>query len=236
MPSPVRLAALALVLGACAPSDDAVEAPPAAAAPAERGDWPAGTVLAVDDVPILAGEVDAATVAVQRIERRAVDAQLRRLALTNIVLPRLLTRLMAEDGARDAALAEAREALAALRAGEWFGLPVDGRYGELYSGNFNRLGLELWSVGQDLAEGEWCEPIEQDGQFLIARRLELRPSPVPIGAEVDLDVLAFPFVDQTNYALELEAAYDRHQLTVVDPAWRALVPELLLYRMGGSKP
>ena len=230
-----RIAALALALGACAPSDAPAAEQGAAQAAETRADWPAGTVLAVDDVPILAAEVDAATVPVQRIERRAVDAQLRRLALTNIVLPRLLTRLLAgEERAR--ALSEARDALARLRAGEWVGPPLEGRYGELRSGNFNRLGLELWSAGQDLAEGEWSEPIEQAGSFLLARRLELRPSPVPIGAELDLDVLAFPFVDESTYAADLEAAYDRHRLTVVDPAWRELVPELLLYRMGARTP
>ncbi|HVS20018.1 MAG TPA: hypothetical protein VMT18_15545, partial [Planctomycetota bacterium] len=121
MPPSHRMAAFALALGACAPSDSPLDAPsaePGAAHAAEtRTDWPAGTVLAVDDVPILAAEVDAATIPVQRIERRAVDAQLRRLALTNIVLPRLLTRLLGgEERAR--ALSEARDALARLRAGE----------------------------------------------------------------------------------------------------------------------
>lgn len=235
MPSPARLVALALALAACAPAQEP-ETPALAAGEEPAGrEWPAGTVLAVDDVPILAGEVDAATVAVQRIERRATDPQLRRLALTNIVLPRALTRLMA-PAERERALDEARATLASLRAGEFIGPPVDGRYGELRTGNFHRLGLELWSVGQELAEGEWSEPIEQDGAFLLARRLDLSASPVPIGAEVELDVLAFPFVDGATYALDLEAAYDRHRLTIVDPAWRELVPELLQYRMGARTP
>lgn len=230
--SPPTALALALALCACGPSDapiaDAPQAPPART-------WPAGTVLAVEEVPIAAEEIDLATVIVQRIERRAVDAQLRRLALTNVVLPRVLTGLLAGDE-RDGALAQAREALARLRAGAWVGPTQDGLYGEARAGNFHRLGLSLWAAGTDLAEGEWSEPIEQDGAFLLARRVALRPGPVPLAVEVDLDVLAFPFVDPSTRAAELEAAYDRFHLTVVDPAWRELVPELLLYRMGAQTP
>lgn len=224
--------ACAFVAAACEPS-----AEPTSAAPPQvpARTWPAGTVLAVEDVPILAEEVDQASVIVQRIERRAVDAQLRRLALTNVVLPRVLTQLVAGER-RAAALAEAQAALARLRAGEWVGPPADGLYGEARGGSFHRLGLSLWAAGTDLPEGLWSEPIEQDGCFLLARRVALRPSPVPLGVEVDLDVLAFPFVDQATRALELEEAYDRYRLTVVDPAWRELVPELLQYRMGARTP
>jgi hypothetical protein len=232
MPASLRPAALALALalGGCAQEDA-----PAAQAPAPQQSWPPGTVLAVEDLPILAEEVDRATVVVQRIERRAVDAQLRRLALTNVVLPRALTRLFAGER-RDAALAEAQAALARLRSGTWVGPTPDGLYGEARGGNFHRLGLELWAAGTDLPEGAWSEPLEQDGSFHLVRRVALRPSPVPLGVEVDLDVLAFPFTDPLSRAHELEAAYDRYRLTVVDPAWRELVPELLLYRMGAQSP
>lgn len=230
MPATLRTAALALVLSACA-RDDAPIAPD----PAPARSWPPGTVLAVDDLPILAAEVDRATVIVQRIERDAVDAQLRRLALTNVVLPRALTRLMAGER-RDAALADAQAALERLRTGAWIGPTADGLHGTLRGGNLHRLGLELWAAGTDLPEGAWSDPIEQDGSFHLVRRVALRPAPVPLGVEVDLDVLEFPFTDPLTRAHELEAAYDRHRLTIVDPAWRELVPELLLYRMGARTP
>ena len=53
---------------------------------AERA-WPEGTVLAVEDLPISVDEVDAASVWVERIDRKASPDHLRRLALTNVVLP-----------------------------------------------------------------------------------------------------------------------------------------------------
>jgi hypothetical protein len=230
----LRTAALALTLVACAPSDEPA-GPAAASPPATAREWPVGTVLAVDGLAIRAEEVDAAVVIVQRIERRAADAQLRRLALTNVVLPRTILRLLGGER-RAQALAEAEAALARLRAGEWVGPNPQGLYGELRGGNFYRLGLELWAAGTDLPDGVWSEPIEQEGAFWLVRRVALRPSPVPLGVEVDLDTLSFPFVDQATRAAELEAAYDRCRLTVVDPAWRELVPELLLYRMGAQTP
>jgi hypothetical protein len=230
--------ALALALCGCAQADPPAaqeSAPESAQEPEPPRSWPPGTVLAVEDLPILAEEVDRASVIVQRIERRAVDAQLRRLALTNVVLPRALLRLLGGER-RDAALAEARDALQRLRSGTWVGPTADGLFGQMRGGSFFRLGLELWAAGTDLPEGAWSEPIEQDGAFHLVRRIALRPSPVPLGVEVDLDVLTFPFLEEATRAHELEAAYDRYRLTVDDPAWRELVPELLLYRMGARTP
>ena len=195
-------------------------------------DWPAGTVLAVDDLPISADEVDAASGWIERIERTASGDRLRRLALTNLVLRNKVAQILAPE-AREKALAEARAAHKQLRDGTWVGPPgPDGRFGELKSGDFRVLSIPAWATGMDLAEGEWSEPVEVPGQFLLVRRLALRPSPVPLGIELDLDVLAFPYLDPTRAEAEVEAAYDRVRLTIVDPAWRTLVPELLQYRMG----
>lgn len=236
MPRPGRSAALALALVACSPSEDpAVDAAPEATAVVARVDWPAGTVLAVEDLAITSEEVDQAVVIVQRIERRAVDAQLRRLALTNVVLPRAILRLLGGER-REQALAEAQAALERLRAGEWVGPTAEGLHGEKRGGNFYSVGLSLWAAGTDLAPDAWSDPIEQDGCFWLVRRVALRPSPVPLGVEVDLDALSFPFVEQASRAAELEAAYDRYRLTIVDPAWRELVPELLQYRMRAQTP
>lgn len=195
-------------------------------------DWPAGTVLALDDLPISAEEVDAASGWIERIERKATGDQLRRLAVTNIVLPNKVAQLLAPE-ARAKALAAAQATLEQLRGGTLVGPPgPEGRYGELWSGEFRVLGIPAWGTAMDLAEGAWSEPIETPGQFLLVRRLALRPAPVPMGIELDLDVLAFPYLDAARAAAEVEQAYDRVRLTIVDPAWRTLVPELLQYRMG----
>ena len=49
---------------------------------------------------------------------------------------------------------------------------------------------------------------------------------------LELDVLAFPFLDPLQAEGQVEAACDRYRLTIVDPVWRPIVPELLQYRMG----
>jgi hypothetical protein len=198
---------------------------------AER-EWPEGTVLAVDDLPISADEVDAASAWIERIDRKATPDQLRRLALTNIVLRNKVAQLLAPE-ARNKALADARTALKQLRDGTWIGPPgPDGLYGERRSGDFRIIGIPAWATGMDLEEGAWSEPVETTGQFLLVRRLEMRSAPVPLAIELELDVLAFPFLDPLQAESQVEAAYDRYRLTIVDPVWRAIVPELLQYRMG----
>jgi hypothetical protein len=194
--------------------------------------WPEGTVLAVDDLPISADEVDAASAWIERIDRKASPDQLRRLALTNIVLRNKVAQLLAPE-ARNKALEDARTALKQLREGNWIGPPgPDGLYGERRSGDFRIIGIPAWATGMDLEEGEWSEPVETTGQFLLVRRLELRSAPVPLAIELELDVLAFPYLDPLEAEGQVEAAHDRYRLTIVDPAWRVIVPELLQYRMG----
>jgi len=229
----LRLAAL-VVLISCAPTacSEEVSVPPG---DARRG-WPEGTVLAVEDLPVTAAEVDAASIWIERIDRKASPDHLRRLALTNIVLRNKVARLLAPQ-ARERALGEARQALARLREGSWSGpLLPGGVFGERRSGNFQRLGIPVWGSAIDLAEGEWSEPVEVPGQFLLLRRLALAPAPVPLAIEVELDVLGFPYLDPDRADGEVEAAFDRFHLTVVDPSWRPLVPELIQYRMGVHGP
>jgi hypothetical protein len=201
-------------------------------AQAPARDWPAGTVLAVEDLPITADEVDAASAWIERIERKATGDQLRRLALTNVVLRNKLARLLAPE-AREDALAKAQTALQQLRDGTWVGPPgPEGTFGEPWSGDFRLLGIPAWATAMDLAEGQWSEPVESMGRFLLVRRLKLHPAPVPLGIELELDVLAFPFLEPAGAEAEIEAAHDRFRLTIVDPAWRTIVPELIQYRMG----
>jgi hypothetical protein len=222
---------LLLLAAACAPQ--APTTPTTAPSVAERrGDWPEDTVLAVEDLPITATEVDAASVWVERIDRKASPDHLRRLALTNVVLPARVARLLEPEG-HARALAEARDALARLRQGTWVGPPgPDGALGRRQAGTFQLLGIVVWGVANDLPDDEWSEPLELAGRVVLVRRLGRTPAPVPLAVELDVDLLEFPYLDPATAAADVEAAYDRFRLTLVDPDWRTLVPELLQYRMG----
>jgi len=226
--------ATAAVLALLAPACDEDAAPPpsetANESPAPRA-WPAGVVLAVDDHPIHVDEIDVATAYVERIEPAASSAQLRRLALTNVVLPRTVAMLMAPQ-AREEALKAAQEKLAQIRAGALTGpTSPEGAYGEYVEGTWGNLGLLGWGVAMDLADGEWSDVVEEVGHFLLVRRLWLRDGPVPMATVVGVDVLRFAWLPPETLRSDVDAALDQHRLEIVDPAWREIVPELIQHRM-----
>jgi hypothetical protein len=224
-------ALLALALAACG-SEAGPAAPPArAAAPVEPQpiDWPAGTVLAVDDRPITLDEVDLASVWIERIQPEVSGRQLRRLALTNVTLMQALAELSAEPGERQRARAEAEERLAALSAGELAGPPnPDGGLGEVAEGNWQVLGIPLWGQALDWEPDSW-QLIEEPGRFVVARRLKRTDEIHPTAISLSIDAFVFPYLPED---LVLERAIDDHRLTFVDPSWREIVPEHTQYRMG----
>ncbi len=213
LPSASLIPVLALVLAGC-------DKPPA---------WPPGTVVAVDDVPITLDEVDRASVWIERIDPKSSGPQLRRLALTNVSLPRALAEAMAPKE-RARAEREAHEALAELRGGTWSApLGADGAIGEFVSGTWKDLSISSWGLAADLPVGEWSEPLDDAGHFLIVKLLERTHLPHTAALHVRVDVLAFPYLPEDA---DIEGAKDRHRLTIVDPAWREIVPERIQYRMG----
>jgi len=230
----VRLAAvivLAAFVAACNPTSG--EAPHAATA---QKSWPPGTVLAVDDAPINAAEVDAISVYTERIEPQSTAPQLRRLALTNVVLPRALSRLMAPE-AREKARKDADEMLASLKRGAPVQPPKpDGAVGEIVTAGFTQLGIVPWGVAMDLADGAWSEVIEEVGRFVILKRIKRIDGPVPMATQFEVDVLAFPWLPIETLRAAVEQEHDKHKLTIVDPTWSDVVPELLQYRMGVHAP
>lgn len=193
--------------------------------------WPAGTVLAVGDLAISSTEVDRATVFVERIEPQASPAQLRRLALANVVFPNALARSLAPEP-RAAAAREAQAAFAALATGATPERPEPARI----VGGWLDLGIETWGVAMDLPDGEWSEPIEEGGRFALVRRVRREEAELPIATRVEVDLLLFPYLDPSTAAAEIEAAYDRFRLTIVDPSWREIVPELTQHRMKARQP
>lgn len=213
--------ALALALNCCDTS--------AAVAPRS---WPAGTVLAVDDVPISAEEVDREATWIQPIEPGVSAPQLRRLALTGIVLPRLISRLMApveHERAREAAHA----ALASLRAGNFVGPPDPaGGNGTRITGGWQELGIVAWGAALELEDGAWSEVVEDCGRFFVLRRLQRIEGVMPIATQVEVEVHSFPWLPLEDLRNSVDRAHSEHRLTIVDPEWAAIVPELIQYRMG----
>jgi len=165
LPRHAALAALALValpLAACQP----------AAEPAPTPKFPSCVAFALDErIGIEGHEIDEASVYVERLEPAASPAHLRRLALTNIVLPRHVARLLAPE-AHAKAKADAEALRGALAAGTYTGpVRADGSMGEVVEGGFSELGILPWGVALDLADGEWSEVIEEVGTFAVLRRV-----------------------------------------------------------------
>ncbi|MCY3000578.1 MAG: hypothetical protein NTV21_02035 [Planctomycetota bacterium] len=222
---------LALALGAC--QDDP---PPTPDATASAPKFEPGVAFAVDNEPIHAYEVDRITVYVERIDPAAAPAHLRRLALTNVALPRAVARVMAPQ-AHAMAKAEAQALREQLSSGSYAG-PVgpDGTIGEVGEGGWSELGIEPWGVAMDLAEGQWSDVIEEVGQFLVLRRLERHDGPVPTATRVKIEAFRFPWLPLETLKADVDAAYDSHRLVVVDPAWADYVPTVTQHRMKGKKP
>jgi len=198
--------------------------------------WPAGCVLAVDDVPILADEVDVPSAWIEMIEPHSTPPQLRRLALTNVVLPRVLAGLM-QPAARERARAEAEARAAALHAGTYQGVPdKDGAFGTRLEGTWQDFGIPAWGTAVGLPKGEWSDVVEDAGAFAVLRVLAREAAPVSAATWMRIDLFRFPYLPEDTEAGDLERAYDEHRLTIVDPAWRELVPERTQYRMGVHAP
>lgn len=196
--------------------------------------WPAGVVLAVGDVPIYAEEVDRASAAVQLIEPHVSSSQLRRLALTHIVLPRAIAHAMApQERAQARRRAQAR--LAEIRTGQHGPPDPDGVVGEKVEGLWTDLGLINWHAALELPDEQWSEPIEDAGAFVLMRRLWRRDGPVPMATVLAVDALRFDWIDPVSRRAAIDDALGQHKLEIVDPAWREIVPELYQYRMGARQ-
>lgn len=223
-------ATAAWVAGAwlCAACGDAAPAPPA------RKAWPAGTVLALNGDPIRVEDVDAIGSIVARAENQHTLPHLRRIALTNVILPLVATRQFAGEAARAASLDVARTWRAALVRGETPPPPVVTPFEEVVEGGFGAVGLEVWNWALDCPLDTWSEPIETPGAWRVARVLErsnaLRPSDVRLKA----DVRVFPWVASETFQKDVEAHLDRSKLEFVDESWRDLVPTLWQRRLRGS--
>lgn len=215
-----RLLFVALLAAACSPADAPAPAGGTVHAAAD------GAVLMVEDVPILPDEVDRVAAAIGELHPEYVQRQRRRLALTNVCLPRAAARAL-HPAERERAQAEALAAAAALAAGE-----PPPRPPEATQGNWHGLGLAVWIRLRATPVGRWSEPFEDVGRFVLVRPLA-EPSPVArVGQErYELEILSFPYLAPTL----VDRAVDECRLAVVDDAWGELVPEAWKHRMRGTR-
>ncbi len=199
--------------------------------------WPTGTVLVVGKTPITAEEVDEYTPTMTLLEPQSSEKQLRRLALTQVVLPRALGRDLADPTERDRARKSALNALAELRSGKWVGPPAPGTSGgTLLEGNFDEIGITRFKHAIELEQDQWSEPFEELGCFTIIKRLGRKDGAVPLATEFKLEVVSFLYLPLETGSKQVQEAYDKQHLEILDPEWRAIVPELLQYKMGAHSP
>jgi hypothetical protein len=215
----VKSAALLLVaLAAC--GTRTVEKQPA---------WPAGTVLALDQRAIGAPEVDEAAGIIAQLQPRDSVDQLRRLALTNIVLPRCAAQAIDPE-----ARLQAQQRAAAAQRALVAGTPLADPRPSERKGAMLQLGLELWNALMPLAPGEWTPVVETPGCFQVARLKEKGTAPLPGQVELTAEVYDFPYLPAEDTHERIQAQLDRSRLVYVDESWRALVPIAWQHKLRGE--
>lgn len=189
---------------------------------------PEGTAVLVDHVPIPVDEVERWAEWIAEVEPEFVSDARRRYALTNGLLERAaLTALHGE--AREVALERALACAQALEAGGE--APEEGLFRGQVEGSWRELGLHLWGELQPADAARWVGPFERLGAFTLAR---VRSTSEVRGQQVlDVELLDYPFLDPATAREEVRTCPDRTTLTIVDPAYEALVPEAWKFRMRG---
>lgn len=209
-----------LILGGLFGSSAACSEP--ADAPEASSDWPAATILAVDDHPIEADEVDRVASWITLVEPKATPLHLRRLALTNTIFPTRAARVLSGDAWR-AARSEAEQMLARLNAGEDVGPHP------AFAGSWQELGFESFGAALQSGPGRWSPVFETAGSFHIVQLVDTSED----ASVLEIVRIDFPYLSPEEGA-ELEAAIDRTRLTIVDESWREAVPLSWVYRMQGE--
>jgi hypothetical protein len=203
--------------------------------PAPTPAWPAGTVLAFNDVPITAAEVDRVAAIFARLEPQDSQAQTRRLALTNVLFP--LHAAQGIDPARRLAAQELAEHYAAkLRSGELPPGPLAGPMELERTGGVKQIGLEAWDALLDAEPGVWSPVLETPGAFELVRLKERGHESLPSELHLVIGVIEFPYVDEQGSRAAIQRALDASRLVFVDPAWKDCVPTAWQYRLKAGAP
>jgi len=235
--APAGSAAIALgaLLASAACHDEPVSAGAAGAATgaatgaaAQASAWPPGTVLAVDGEPITQAEVDEWLAVIALVERGSTLPHQRRLALTNIVLPRTVARMLDPVAYREA-LDRAELLHAALEDGgaapEWAPEP------KVVYGRAADIGLDIWWLCHDLEPGQWSRPHEHPGAWVVFRVLDEPAGEWQASTALRVESYWLPFVPEEESRSLIESGIDAMHLELVDPEWKWIVPEHYWRRM-----
>ncbi|MCY2959327.1 MAG: hypothetical protein NTY35_04105 [Planctomycetota bacterium] len=214
----------------CSPAEPSV----AVSTPAAAREFPPGTVLALNATPIRAEDVDAVASIIARVEPQNTLPHLRRIALTNVILPLVAARQVAGPEKRAASLALASAWRAALVRGETPPAPVTAPLEEVTQGGFGMVGLEVWNWALDCPVGAWSEPIETVGAWRVAHLLERSAGLRPTDVVLKVDLRTFVWDPSESFREDVEAHLDRSKLEFLDEVWRDFVPTTWQRRLRGS--
>ncbi len=191
-------------------------------------------VLALDGVPIRAEEVDQVASWFAQLEPRNSLSQLRRLALTNVIFPRIAA-MQADPVRREEARRLALTYHAALVQGSGLDGPLAGPLLETRTGRMLDLGMEIWNAGLEQRQGQWTGVLETAGAFHIVRPVKLGEGDIPALIEVTVEVYDFPYLDPEQARNQIATQLDRSKLESFDPAWLELVPTAWRHRLRGTE-
>ena len=179
-------------------------------------------------IPITREEVDQWLPLMKSIQVDASLPQLRRLAITNIVLHRALGRLIDPAAWRDAKERATSLHARLLEGGEpGIDLPAT----ETLAGTWKEVSMDVWASCETAEVGVWQPPLESIGAFYLYRLLEPPPDPWLPNSEVAVEILRIPYVPEES-PKELFLEFEEHvRLEVLDPAWEELLPLVLRNRM-----
>lgn len=188
---------------------------------------PAGAVVSIDGVPVLASEVDLVAAEIGVLHPAFTLPQRRRSALLEVVLPRLYA-LRGNEEARAAALERAQEFRAQVVAAQ-----DESELPPAAETHWRAMGVDIWLAVHELEIGVWSEPLEVPGAFVVAR-IVARDRAAKANAEtLRMNLEIFAWVPERGQLFwEMRAA----KLEILDPAWEDVVPASWKHAMSGDKP
>ena len=197
--------------------------------------WAAGTVLVLNDQPILAEEVDAIGADFALLEPQDSILQLRRLAVSRVLIPLIAARGLEADRRRRAE-AMAQEYREAAIRGDLPAGPMTGPMRIERSGSFASLGFALWRTALGTEPGTWSEVFETPGCFHLLHVESREEGALPGLTRFTIGVFDFPYLDLDTATADIDAALDRSHLTILDESWRDAIPATWRYRLHAENP